>query len=211
MDSQAAAAFGRRLRERAHSKNLTAADLARVAAVPKQSMSGYWSGATLPKSDRLFSLSDALDVDARWLVEGEGSPSGADFVEVQEIDLAYGLGGTFPDEHVDVLTHRFPRTWIEAITLTPPALLTFARGRGDSMMPTINDGDMVLIDRSQRTIREQDALWALTIGEIAMIKRIRARGERVTILSDNDRVPPDEAHHEEINVVGRVIFVGSKK
>jgi phage repressor protein C with HTH and peptisase S24 domain len=69
---------------------------------------------------------------------------------------------------------------------------------------------MVLIDRAQRTVREQDAIWALTVGDIAMIKRVRVRGETVHILSDNDRVPPDLAHFEEVNVVGRVIFIGRK-
>ena len=133
-----------------------------------------------------------------------------DFVDVQEIDLAYGLGTTFSDGPISTQTLRFPRSWIEAITSTPPSMLTIARGRGDSMQPTIQDGDMVLIDRSQRTIREQDAIWALTIGDFAMIKRVRAGGERVRILSDNDRVPPDDVFHEEVNVVGRVIFIGRR-
>lgn len=133
-----------------------------------------------------------------------------DLVEVQEIDLAYGLGGTFSEDAVEVRMMQFPRAWIEQITRTPAAQLTFARGRGDSMMPTITDGDMVLIDRSQRSVREQDAIWAMTVGEIAMIKRIRSRGERVLILSDNDRIPADDVFHEELNVVGRVIFIGRK-
>ena len=142
--------------------------------------------------------------DSEPVVDGE------DFVGVQEIDLAYGLGGTFSNDPVNVQTHRFPRAWIEAITATPAAMLTFARGRGDSMQPTIQDSDMVLIDRSQKTIREWDAVWALTIGEMAMIKRVRVRGDRVHILSDNDRVPPEDVFHEEVNVVGRVIFIGRK-
>lgn len=133
-----------------------------------------------------------------------------DLVAVQEIDLAYGLGGAFTDSPIEIQNLHFPRVWIEAITSTPSSMLTIARGRGDSMQPTIQDGDMVMIDRSQRTIREQDAIWALTIGELGMIKRIRAGGERVKILSDNDRVPPDEVHHEEINIVGRVIFIGRR-
>jgi phage repressor protein C with HTH and peptisase S24 domain len=133
-----------------------------------------------------------------------------DLVEVQEIDLAYGLGGQFSDGPVEVRTHHFPRDWVRSITATPASMLTIARGRGDSMQPTIQDGDMVIIDRSQRTIREQDAMWALTIGDFAMIKRVRSRGERIQILSDNTLVPMDEAHHEEINVVGRVIFVGRR-
>lgn len=133
-----------------------------------------------------------------------------DLVEVHEIDLAYGLGGTFSDLPVETQVLHFPRTWLETITKTPPSQLTFAHGRGDSMMPTMMDGDIVLIDRSQRTVREQDAIWAFTVGDIAMIKRLRIRSETVHILSDNDRVPPDEAHPEEVNVVGRVVFIGRR-
>lgn len=88
--------------------------------------------------------------------------------------------------------------------------LTIARGMGDSMMPTLHDGDMVIIDRSQRTVRDQDAIWALTVGDIAMIKRLRVKADRVLLLSDNDRVPPDEATPDEINIVGRVIFIGRR-
>ena len=134
-----------------------------------------------------------------------------DLVPITEIDLAYGLGATFTDQQIEVTIHHFPRIWVESISNGPPALLTIARGRGDSMEPTISDGDMVIINRAERTVREQDALWALTIGDIGMIKRVRIRGERVILLSDNDRVPPDEAHVSEVNIVGRIDFVGSRK
>lgn len=133
-----------------------------------------------------------------------------DLVTVREIDMAYGMGGTYSDVGVESQVLHFPRSWMETITRTPAEMLVFARGKGDSMQPTVQDGDIVLIDRSIRTIREQDAIWALTIGDIAMIKRVRIKGERVAILSDNDRVSPDEVHHEEINVVGRVVFIGRR-
>jgi phage repressor protein C with HTH and peptisase S24 domain len=133
-----------------------------------------------------------------------------DLVAVASIDMAYGMGSTFAVDHVEENLLHFPRAFIESITLSPASSLTWSRGRGDSMSPTISDNDLVLIDRSQRTPREQDAIWALTIGDMAMVKRLRVRGEKVTILSDNDRVPPDEAHPDEVNIVGRVIFIGRR-
>ncbi|AJP74602.1 hypothetical protein TS85_17090 [Sphingomonas hengshuiensis] len=130
---------------------------------------------------------------------------------MHEIDLAYGMGGTYSDsEHVQAEVLHFPRPWLERITRTPPSQLTFARGRGDSMVPTLMDGDIILIDRSQRTIHEQDAIWALNVGHIAMIKRIRIMRDTITILSDNDRVPDAVASEDEVNIVGRVIFIGRK-
>lgn len=130
-----------------------------------------------------------------------------DLVGVASVDMAYGMGLTYADDHVDVEIMHFPRAWIESLTTTAPQDLAWARGRGNSMSPTIEDNDLVLIDRSDRAVRDQDAIWAFTIGDVAMMKRLRVRGENVTILSDNDRVPPDHAHPEEINIVGRVSHI----
>jgi len=131
-------------------------------------------------------------------------------VPIAEIDQDYGMGGTFTSDYVEEQVHHFPRLWVESITSSPPALLTIARGRGDSMDPTIRDRDMVIIDRSRRKLDEQDAIWALAVGEIGMIKRLRARGQTIIIQSDNDRVSDEEVHGEEVTLVGRVVFIGRR-
>ncbi|HET9511816.1 MAG TPA: S24 family peptidase [Sphingomonas sp.] len=130
-----------------------------------------------------------------------------DLVPVASIDASYGMGATFLEDDIAVDTRWFPRAWLESVTNTAPGNLTWARGRGNSMSPTIEDQDLLLIDRSDLTVRDQDAIWALTIGEIGMLKRLRIRGEKVTILSDNERVPDDHAHIGEINIVGRVSHI----
>ncbi len=62
------------------------AELGRFAGVKKQSMSGYWNGERLCGSDKLFALSDALRVNARWLISGAGPKTGADLIAVEEAD-----------------------------------------------------------------------------------------------------------------------------
>lgn len=159
-----------------------------------------------------------LGVSAEWLLGGGLTPDisaqdlrqQVDFVEIQQVDHAYGLGATFADGHVDVEVLQFPRTWVEAITTSPPALLTWARGKGDSMAPTIHDGDLVLLDRSQRHVTEQDALWAYTVGDLGSIKRLRVKGDKFIILSDNPYVPDDEEPIELVNIVARVVFIGKR-
>jgi phage repressor protein C with HTH and peptisase S24 domain len=188
---------------------LTQADVAEKSGISTSTLGNYWKGKRPIPLAALRRVAEALSMSVDQLLGSEATGQ-LDLVAIGEVDLAYGLGGTFTDGPVEVQTHHFPRAWVESITRTPPSMLTFARGRGDSMQPTLQDGDMVLIDRAQRTVREQDAIWALTVGDIAMIKRVRVRGETVHILSDNDRVPPDLAHFEEVNVVGRVIFIGRK-
>lgn len=199
-----------RVRARASELGIDAPTLQKRVGVPSSSFDNYWKGKRIWPTELLADLAEQLETTIGGILLGANSGSALDLVSINEIDLAYGLGGTYSDFPIETQVLHFPRTWLESITRTPPSQLTFARGRGDSMQPTIQDGDIVLIDHSVRTVREQDAVWALTVGDVAMIKRLRVRGEVVHILSDNDRVPSDEAHHEEINVVGRIVFIGRK-
>ena len=130
-----------------------------------------------------------------------------DLVPIKSIDMAYGMGATFANERIEVRTRWFPREWVSSLTSTQAVNLTWAPGKGDSMAPTINDGEIVLIDTSERSVFDQDAIWAFTIGETAMMKRLRIRGDKVTIMSDNEHVRDDHAHPDEINIVGRVSHV----
>lgn len=224
---QLSEALGKRIRAVRTARGLNQKDFAALGGVGITTQQQYEAAKTAPSTEYFFRLAEKGIEIPIFEPAGEDEQPGRtiaaqirqslakereedDFVEIGEVDLAYGLGAAFTDSPVDLVVHRFPRTWMESITTTHPSLLTIARGRGDSMQPTIQDGDMVLIDRSQRTIREQDAIWAMAIGEFAMIKRVRSRGERIAILSDNDRVPTEEVHHQEINVVGRVIFIGRR-
>lgn len=212
---------GERLREAMARRDVDQPTLAAAVGCTQGAISQILTGDT-QRSRFLPEIADYLGVPLRWLrgdidhFDFDTEPSQRqmldrlNLVSIERIDMAYGLGGTFSDVPIEREIEHFPRKWIESITHTPPSKLTFTLGKGDSMRPTIQDGDMVLIDRSQRSVHEQDAHWALTIGDVGMIKRLRVRGETVTILSDNKEVPPDTAHPDEINIVGRVIFIGRR-
>ena len=212
--------IGTRLQERITAAGLNQSELARRVGINQSTINSLVKGDSR-SSSHLHKIARELGTSIAYL-EGETNDpsSGAlaaptaeqvaamfDLVPVASIDMAYGMGGTFADSPVAQEVLHFPRSWLELMTSTAPAYLTWARGRGNSMSPTIEDHDLVLIDRSDRSVRDQDAIWAFTIGDIGMMKRLRIRGENVTILSDNDRVPPDHAHPDEINVVGRVTHI----
>jgi phage repressor protein C with HTH and peptisase S24 domain len=118
------------------------------------------------------------------------------------------MGGTFVADYIEEQIRLLPRHLVEAITQSPSSFLTIARGKGDSMEPTIRDQDMVIIDRSRKKLDEQDAIWALTVGGIGMIKRLRLRGRDVVIQSDNREVRDEIVNNEEVHLVGRVVFIG---
>lgn len=142
-------------------------------------------------------------MDSGWA----NAPSG-DTVELEQIDLRYGMGGTFADGPVEVERRPFSREWLRSITTTSPRHLFWAIGDGDSMEPTIRSGEIILIDRSQQTPRMDDGIWAVVHGEIGMIKRLRQLpGGAVELHSDNQLVRPQTAVDGELHVVGRVIAV----
>lgn len=131
-----------------------------------------------------------------------------DMVEIAQIDMRYGMGATYIDGPVVANPRRFSRAWLRQFTPAAPEHLVWALGDGDSMEPTIRDGEVILIDRSRDTVNMADAIWACTLGDIGMIKRLRPMPDgAVKVLSDNPSVPPETAVDGELHVIGRVVAV----
>jgi len=129
----------------------------------------------------------------------------SDLVEIDEIDMRYGMGASDVSGHVEPAKRVFSREWLQNFTDARPGQLYWAIGQGDSMEPTIASGDLILIDRSQDTMFDRDLIWACTVGDFGMIKRLRPTSEGVTIISDNKNVSDDFASDGELNIIGRVI------
>ena len=209
-----------RLTELMAQRDFSQSSLARRVGCTPAAINQIALGKTL-RSKYLPDIARALGVPLPYLMGDIDDPSDwdsiarpetADSVEIAEIDLAYGMGGTYLDDGmVSENSVPFPRDWLRLFTKSSPENLFFARGRGDSMMPTIGDGDIVLIDRSQDTIRMRDELWAAALGGVGMIKRLRPNGDgSVSILSDNPNVGEDKAVDDELFVIGRVVAVVRK-
>lgn len=212
------------LKERKATLKITDADLAPAMGVERSVANKIANGKVALNARRADALAKLLkvsrdDILFRFGISAEPPADNRhavdiepiDTVGIQHIDQAYGLGATFTDNPVEIDVLQFPKIWVDSITSTSPYFLTWTRGRGDSMEPTIRDGDLVLLDRSRRRVDEQDALWAFTIGDVGAIKRLRVKGDRFQIFSDNAAVDPDEEPIDFVNIVGRVIFVGMRK
>jgi phage repressor protein C with HTH and peptisase S24 domain len=134
-------------------------------------------------------------------------------VFVDEIDLAFGMGATFLDDGEPEVMGVVPfrENWIHGLYSGDVKHLKVVRGRGDSMEPTIRDGDTVLVDTSLRRIDDQDRIWAISYGDLGMIRRIRVtpRGSWM-LMPDNSVVRPDEVGDGETFIIGRVIWIGRR-
>lgn len=131
---------------------------------------------------------------------------------IPEVDIAFSMGaGSVVDEFAEVRMVPFRVDWLTRLTGGGPADVALTRGIGDSMMPTILDDDDILINRADQTIRQQDRIWALSYGDLGMIKRVRRLPSGIfQLISDNPAVTPIEAVQDELVVIGRVVWIGRK-
>lgn len=134
-----------------------------------------------------------------------------DVVAVRELDLSLGMGERYWDVPVTEEVHHFPRAWLRQYTRAAPDKLLFAQGMGDSMFPTLQDSDVLLIDCSQDRLTMADRIWAIAYAECGMIKRLRPLPDGgVAIMSDNPSVPDTIAYDGELHIMGRVCAVMRK-
>ena len=76
---------------------------------------------------------------------------------------------------------------------------------GDSMEPTLRDGDEILVDRAPRALR--DGVHVVRAGDSLLVKRLDlGRPGRIALISDNPAYPPIELAPGEVEIVGRVVW-----
>jgi phage repressor protein C with HTH and peptisase S24 domain len=76
---------------------------------------------------------------------------------------------------------------------------------GESMEPTLQDGSIVFIDRTQTNINKNGIFIASTTGGL-FIKRIQQKADgMIELISDNSIYPPQAVHPDEITIVGKVV------
>ena len=149
--------------------------------------------------------------DDRLSFHGVPPERSSDVVEIDHVEIGFGMGGSFIEETGEVEKRAFSRAWLREFTDAPPELLAWAKGDGDSMEPTIRDGEVVLIDRRFNQPGPDDKIWAVVVGDFGMIKRLRGRSDgTVEIHSDNPQVPMATAVDGELHVIGRVRAVVRK-
>lgn len=140
------------------------------------------------------------------------STLGDDYAAVPRWKISAGAGAgnalvPEPDANYRLL---FREEWLRRITPAPLNDLVVLDVAGTSMEPTLMDGDLALIDRTQ-TERRDDAIYVVLDSDEVKIKRVlfdHATGGLI-LRSDSPMVkdlPPAPADVRQI--VGRVIWIG---
>ena len=215
--------LGDRINQRLKSLGISQSQLARAVGVSQATIAGLVSGRSAG-SKHLHEIAKTLRTTPAYLSGEVDNPDEGyippptpallaeqlDLVQVPEIDLKFGFGATNLEVPVTRVARHFSRAFIRQYTHASPDQLYFAHGTGDSMMPTLLDSDLLLIDASERDLRVADKIWAVAYCGAGMIKRLRPTRDGVRILSDNPNVPDDTAYDGELHILGRVVGIVRK-
>lgn len=174
-----------------------------------------------PSSVTLSAISEELGIPIESLVaaaNGEQvvlsdriptrSVDGGETAQLLRLDLSLPMGpGATVDDYVEEEPVEFDLGYLRAITRTPVHRLRLARGVGDSMTPTLQSNDEVLIDTTQNQLLHSDRIYAAAINGGAAIKRLRPieGGKRILVISDNKTIDSYAVEAREVLIWGRVI------
>lgn len=178
-----------------------------------------------PSLDKAKQIADAIGLELYIGPPRDTAPTpSADpesFAHIPLHEALLAAGGGAMNGSEAVIDHlAFRRDWLSRIGAAP-ASARLARIHGDSMEPSIFEGDMILIDtrRTDPPIRKRDArdqrrggIYALIDDGVARVKRVERPAEDMMILvSDNPDYAPEIRQGDEaarIEIIGKVLWWG---
>jgi phage repressor protein C with HTH and peptisase S24 domain len=209
--------------------------LARAMGVSPSAFRKWLKGEAEPSRERLVALAEAAQVSIAWLAQGEGaepkfaSPetlfrrprsidhaahvSASHFLVLPKRPETAAAGGGHPAPSAPGASEyiAFQHEWLRSVFRIEPENLTLEIAVGESMHPTIGDGDLLLIDTTDRHFRSY-GVYVLDVAGERLVKRVQPRFDgSLMLISDNasyqaDVVPQGRIH--EVTAIGRVIWSG---
>lgn len=204
---------------------------ARRADMTDGGLRRYLYEGTIPPIDRALNLAKAGGVSFEWLVFGTGEQAkshqvasndliadqaavyqSGEFTTIPayQVFASAGHGATITDEPL-AEPMAFRSDWLRREGFDP-AKMAVIRAKGDSMEPTINDGDVILI-RLKNGEAPRDGLYVLRLSDGLFVKRLQFDLGGVRIISDNPLYKSRDLSKEELaelDLVGRVVWAGKK-
>jgi phage repressor protein C with HTH and peptisase S24 domain len=129
--------------------------------------------------------------------------------EVPRLALGASAGpGSLGGEELPFDALRFSTRWLRAQGFEPASLSAIAV-TGDSMEPTLRDGDEILVQRGGYPLR--DGIHVVRVDDALLVKRLETgRPGVLTLISDNPSYRPIELPRDDVAVIGRVVWKGGR-
>lgn len=197
-------------------------EAARVGGISVDTLSNYEKLRTGPKLEPLLRMAQRANVSVAWLITGRGSMQQEgvggqdDLVALPRYDVqaAAGAGAVVLSDRVTDWVH-FRRDWLRSELGANPRNLAMISAVGDSMAPTIENGDLLIVDVSEKRWT-RDGIYVIGVDDELWVKRVdRLPDGGLVLSSDNPRhahgtATIAKAHISTVRFAGRVAWVGGR-
>ncbi|MBF0148193.1 MAG: helix-turn-helix transcriptional regulator [Magnetococcales bacterium] len=192
--------------------------LAEAVGCTRVAVTMWESGATKKiEGTLLVRAAKTLNVRPEWLALGE-EPMRAfaeeEFVMVPRHEVAASLGYGMENVSEQVVDHlAFKHRWLVDSGLDRNHLALIS-AVGDSMTPTINDGDLLLIDKRISKIKDlkNGTIYVFRVDTHLYAKRIQRRMDGSILVMSDNKIYSDEVISADsladIHFIGRVVWIG---
>ena len=208
-----------RVRELKDANHLTLEQVGAILGVNKSTVMRWLSGdrgGEATTADDLFRYLEALGVRPSEIFS-DPLPAGDDYAFIRKARARPTAGGGSLETTGETEGGlAFRRDWLRSRTPAGPERLRVMEVSGDSMAPTINHGDVVLVDESDNA-RElgEDRVYVVRKGDEIYVKRYHKTPDALLFMGDNRardyqdvRVVPGET--EQFAGIGRVLWAGKE-
>jgi phage repressor protein C with HTH and peptisase S24 domain len=207
-----------RLRARCKQLGLNAGQVAELAGLNRSFVYDIMRGRSEnPNLERLDKVAEVLRVQRHWLLFGYGDVHGEPpildnpdevFVPIPSVAVTASMGGgNVVEDEPEGRPYHFQRSWIRHKLRAEPKNLRVMHVEGDSMMPTLQGGDIVLVDLARRS-PTPPGIFVVHDGLGLVAKRLEhipnTEPARVRIISDNTLYAPYDCTADEVNIIGRI-------
>ena len=165
----------------------------------------------LPERERAI-LARYYGVDEKLLgaLESVAQRSGLWLVPKLAVGASAGPGA-IDTEDMSAGKIGFDEKWLKSLA-RDPAALSMIRVSGDSMAPTLEDGEDIMVDASAAKLPLRDGIHIIRMDDELLVKRLaRGPGGRLSILSDSPAWPDwEDVMAGDVAVIGRVVWAGRR-
>jgi DNA-binding phage protein len=193
----------------------TVAELARTVGVSDNAIYKWLSARGQPTVANLVALAKAGRVSVEWLATGhevrdmkgpfDGGIQQRDYVFLPRYDVGGSARGEplRSEQIVDYLA--FKAEWVKARLNTEPRNLLLIEAVGDSMSPTFEDSDLLLVDLTEPRFKH-DGIYVLRRECDLAVRRVQRRADgNLLVRGDNPSYESLIVARDDLRVVGRVI------
>ncbi len=191
--------IGARLKEERERLGFTQPAFAELAGTTKKSQIDYEKDFTQPKANYLASIAEH-GADILYIVTGVHSLEQKksqksdfldefDLVNVYDVDISAGHGSICGGDARPISRLAFRKDWLKRHGFYAKDLI-IVYATGDSMFPTIQDKDPLLINTTDKALTD-GFIYVIRTGENFWVKRIQRQLDgSILLISDNKAYPP---------------------